>query len=47
MVYFDRTDVYEGIDVNKKNASKECIICHYQYLLDVCNGCHDVLMCDT
>ena len=46
MVYFDRTDVYEGIDVNKKNASKECIICHYQYLLDVCNGCYDVLMCD-
>ena len=29
MLYFDRTDVSEGIDVNKTSASKECDICHY------------------
>ena len=52
MLYFDRIDVSEGIDVNKTNASKKCDICHYWYFLDkgfkfqldVCSGCHDVLM---
>ena len=52
MLYFDRIDVSEGIDTNKASASKECGICHYWYFLDkgfkfpldVCNGCHDVLM---
>ena len=29
MLYFDRIDVSERIDVNKKSASKECGICHY------------------
>ena len=29
MLYFDRTDVSEGIDVNKTNESKESDICHY------------------
>ena len=23
-----------GIDINKANASKECVICHYWYFLD-------------
>ena len=52
MLYFDRIDVSEGIDVNKTNASKECDICHYWYFLNysfkfqsnVCNRCHDLLM---
>ena len=26
MLYFDRIDVSEGIDVNKTSASKECVI---------------------
>ena len=26
MLYYDRTDVSEGIDVNKTNESKECDI---------------------
>ena len=34
MLYDDRIDVSEGIDVNKTSASKECIICHYWSLLD-------------
>ena len=29
MLYNDRTDVSEGIDVNKASASKECDACHY------------------
>ena len=29
MLYFDRIDVSEGVDVNKTCASKECTICHY------------------
>ena len=28
MLYYDRIDVPEGIDVNKTSASKECDICH-------------------
>ena len=52
MLYYDRIDVSEGLDVNKTNASKECDICHYWYFLNysfkfqpnVCNRCHDLLM---
>ena len=29
MLYFDRRDVSEGIDVNKTSGSKECDICEY------------------
>ena len=29
ILYFDRIDVSEGIDVNKTSKSKECNICHY------------------
>ena len=25
MLYYDRIDVYEGIDFNKTTASKECV----------------------
>ena len=50
MLYYDRIDVSEGIDVNKTRASKECIICHHRHFLDkrfkfqphVCNRCHDI-----
>ena len=29
MLEYDRIDVSEGIDVNKTNKSKECMLCHY------------------
>ena len=29
MLYYDRTDVSEGIDVNKTSKSEECSISHY------------------
>ena len=52
MLCFDRTDVSEGIDVNKTSASKKCDICLYWCFLNkgfkfqpnVCNKCHDLLM---
>ena len=34
MLYYDRIDVYEGIDVNKTNKSKECDICYCCYFLN-------------
>ena len=48
MLEYDRTDISEGIDINKTNASKECDICHYSYFKDIgfkyelnlCNSCH-------
>ena len=50
MLLYDRIDVSEGIDVNKTNKSKECMLCHYWYFKDfgykfrpyLCNGCHAV-----
>ena len=52
MLYFDKSDVSEGIDVKKTSASKECNICHYWYFLNysfkfqpnVYNRCHGLLM---
>ena len=32
MLYYDRIDVSEGIDVNKTSASKECNICLLVFL---------------
>ena len=50
MLYFDRTGISEGVDVNKTSVSKECDICNYLYFLRkefrfqlyVCNRCHDL-----
>ena len=55
MTYYERTDVSEGIDVNKTNESKECDVCHYWHFLGkgfnfqklACNGCRDLLMVST
>ena len=52
MIYFDRIDVSEGIDVNKTSASKERDVCHYWYFLNfsfkfqpnVSNRVHGLLM---
>ena len=33
MLYCDRIDVSEVIDVNRTSASKECEICHHWYIL--------------
>ena len=52
MLYFDRIDFSEGIDLNKTSRSKEYDIYHYWYFLNKgfkfqryeCNRCHDLLM---
>ena len=31
MLYYDRIDISEGIDLAKSNNSKECMICHYWF----------------
>ena len=51
MLEYDRIDISEGIDVDKRDKSKECDICHYWHILDknfnyqkyLCNGCHDLM----
>ena len=47
MLYYDRIDISEVIDLAKSNNSKECMICHYccfnhgfKFQDSVCNGCH-------
>ena len=49
MLYYDRTDISEGINLAKSNSSKECMICHYWFFNhgfkfqgSVYNGCHDL-----
>ena len=51
MIYYDRIDFSEGIDVNKKSSSKELGVYHSWYFLNfsfkfqpnVCNRCHGLL----
>ena len=47
MLYYDRIDISEGIDLTKSNNSKECIICYYwffnhgfEFRDSVCYGGH-------
>ena len=35
MLQYERINVSEGIDINKSNKSKECMICHYWYFKDI------------
>ena len=51
MLQYQKIDVLEGIDVNKRSASEECELCQYWFFKDVgfkfekhvCDGCHDLL----
>ena len=51
MLEYDRIDVSEGIDINKPDKSKECMLCHYSYFLDksfsygqkLCNSCYNIM----
>ena len=55
MLYYERIDISEGVDPNKSNISKECMICHYccfnyefKFQDSVCNGCHNLtFLCRT
>ena len=51
MLEYNKIDISEGIDVNKTNKSKECMLCHYWYFLDknfsygpcLCDGCYNIM----
>ena len=51
MLRYQKTDISEGIDINKTSASRECEVCHYWFFKDigstfdehVYNKCHDLL----
>ena len=51
MLEYKKIDISEGIDVDKTNKSKECMLCHYWYFLDknfsygpyLCDGCYNVM----
>ena len=50
MIEYERIDISEGIDLNKTNKSKECILCHYYQFLNKnfsygpypCDGCYNM-----
>ena len=52
MLYYDKIDASERIDINKITESKECNICYYWYFLNkgfkfqpnICNRFHHLLM---
>ena len=53
MLYYNRINISEGMDVNKTiEWKKKCDISHnwcflekgFKFTVDACNGCHDVLM---
>ena len=51
MLYYDRIDISEGIDLAKSKHSKKCMICHYCFFQHgfsiedyVHHGCHDLTM---
>ena len=55
MLKYDKTDITEGIDVDKTNKSRECMFCHFWYYLNknfsygpfTCDGCHNIVQRST
>ena len=55
MLKYDKSDITEGIDVDKTNKSRECIFCHYWYYLNknfsygpfTCDGCYNIVQKST
>ena len=51
MLEFDKINISEGIDVNKTNESKKCMLCRYWYFLNknfsygpfLCDGCYNIM----
>ena len=49
MIECERIDILEGIDLNKTDKSKECMLCHYWYFLHknfsygpyICDDCYN------
>ena len=51
MLQYDKTDISEGIDIDKTDKSKECMLCRYWYFLNknfsygpyLCDGCYNIV----
>ena len=51
MSVYERINISDGIDVNKSDKSKECMLCHDLYFLDknfnygpyLCDGCYNMM----
>ena len=51
MLEYERINISEGIDVNKRDLLKDCDICYCWYFKDIgfkykryfCDGCHDLM----
>ena len=51
MLEYEKIDISDGIDVNKSDKSKECMLCLYWYFLDksfsyglyLCDGCYNMM----
>ena len=51
MIEYEKIDISEGVDINKTNKSKECMLCHYWFFLDndfsyepyLCDGCYNIM----
>ena len=51
MLVYERINISDGIDVDKSDKSKECMLCHYWYFLDknfsygplLCDGCYNIM----
>ena len=52
MLRYEKINVSEGIDINRANTSKECMLCHYWYFKNIgfnfqpnlFNKCQNVLI---
>ena len=51
MIEYERINISEGVDLNKTNKSKECMLYHYWYFLHknfsygpyLCDGCFNIM----
>ena len=51
MLEYNKIDISEYIDIDKKNKPKECMLCHYWYFLDknfsngpyLCDSCYNIM----
>ena len=51
MLEHERIDISEGVDVDMSDKSKQCMLCHYRYILDknvsygpyLCEGCYNIM----
>ena len=51
MLKHEKINISDGIDVNKSDKSKECMLCHYYYFLDksfrygpfLCDRCYNMM----